>query len=384
MPEVDCSVPILREVTEYEDFTGMTQALQTIEVRARVSGYLAKVNFKEGAEVKEGDQLFEIDPRPYRAELAQAEANVVQAEAHARRLGLDAERAVRLVARGAMGREENDKIMGDKAEAEAAVGSARASRDRAKLNLDFTQVAAPISGRISRRLLDPWNMVKADETPLTTVVSLDPIYVYFDVDEANVLRQMRRGGNGKPHWEANMPVRLGLGDEDGFPHEGTVDFIDNQVDMNTGTLRMRGVFANADRLLTPGLFARIRLPIGKPHQAVLVAEQALGRDQGKKYLYVVQKVAKKKEQGKQDEKEEYEDRVEYRAVKVGRLYDGLREVTEGIKVIRDPEGNVVGEKVIVTGLQRVRDGATVVAREVDMPTPTPPPGREGAAQKDEQ
>ena len=153
-----------------------------------------------------------------------------------------------------------------------------------------------------------------------------------------------------------MPVRLGLGDDEGFPHEGTVDFVDNQVDVNTGTLRMRGVFPNPDRLLTPGLFARIRLPIGKPHQAILVAEQALVRDQGQKKVYVVKKVAKKTPEGKEEE----EEIAEYRPVKVGRLYDGLREVVEGLKL---------GEKVIVTGMQRVREGAPVVADLVAMPVP---------------
>src|SRR5262249_2261504 len=158
-------------------------------------------------------------------------------EAHARRLRLDADRAERLVGRNAMSREDFDKTMGDKAEAEAAVGSSRASRDRAKLNFDFTQVTAPISGRISRRLIDPWNMVKADETPLTTVVSQDPMYVYFDVDEANVLKHFRGLSPGKLEGDAAMPVLLGLGDQEGFPYKGKVDFIDNQVDVNTGTLR---------------------------------------------------------------------------------------------------------------------------------------------------
>jgi RND family efflux transporter MFP subunit len=370
-PEVDVSVPVTQEVREYEDFTGQTQAVNMIEVRARVSGYLSKVCFKEGAEVKEGDPLFEIDPRPYKADLAQAEANVVQSVAHARRLGLDLQRAERLVNKGAMSREDFDKTTGDKAEAEAAVGSAQAARDRAKLNLSFTQVAAPISGRISRRLIDPWNMVKADETPLTTLVSLDPMYAYFDVDETSAQRLRRLEREGKINWNGKMPVFLGLADEEGiregadsfallppdkdsqrmgdrlstpagFPHEGTVNFVDNQLDPNTGTLRMRGIFPNPDRLLSPGLFARIRLPIGSPYKALLVAEQALGRDQGKKFVYVVTD----------------KNVVEYREVKVGRLYDGLREVIGKL---------APGEKVIVTGLQRVRDKATVEAKVVPMP-----------------
>jgi RND family efflux transporter MFP subunit len=345
-PEVLVSLPVTREVTEYEDFTGQTQALDTIEVRARVSGYLSKMQFKEGIDVKEGDVLFEIDPRPYKAALAQAEANLIQAQAHAKRLGFDLERDRVLLGRGAVSQADYDKTSGDKAEAEAAVGSAAAMRDTAKLNLEFTQVTAPISGRISRRLIDPWNMVKADETALTTIVSLERIYAYFDVDEPTVLRLRRlvREGKIKALQEANMRVLLGLADEEGYPHEGTVNFVDNQIDGNTGTLRMRGVFQNHDHLLTPGCFVRIRLPIGTPHNALLVSEQALGRDQGQKYLFVV------------NDKEQ----VVYRRVKVGRLYDGLREVLEGLSA---------GERVIVSGLQRVRPDVTVTAKSVDMPSP---------------
>jgi RND family efflux transporter MFP subunit len=324
----------------------MTMAVQTIEVRARVSGYLSKVYFKEGAEVKKDDLLFEIDQRPYKAELAQAEANVVQAEAHAARLAQDLRRANQLIARNAISQEEYDKIVGDKREAEGAVGSAKASRDRSKLNLEFTQVRAPISGRISRRMIDPWNMVKADETALTTVVSLDPIYGWFDVDEGTILwmRGLIREGKMKALGDAAIPVFLGLANEEGFPHRGTVDFADNQLDANTGTLRLRGIFPNKDRVLEPGLFARIRLPIGSPHQAVLVAEQALGRDQGQKYLFVVNS----------------KNQVEYRRVKVGRLYDGLREVISGL---------ALGERVVVSGLQRVRPEMEVEAKTIDMPTP---------------
>jgi RND family efflux transporter MFP subunit len=345
-PDVDVSVPIVREVTEYEDFTGQTQAPHTVEVRSRVTGYLSKMYFvdREGTEVKEGEPLFEIDPRPYQAELAQAEANLTQSQAHARRLSADLLRAEQTVARGATSREEYEKVAGDKQEADAAVLSATASRDRAKLNLSYTKINAPISGRISRRMIDPWNVVKAEETPLTTIVSLDPMWAYFDVDEPNVLRLRRlaRAGKIKDIQAARMPVLLGLSDEEGFPHQGVVDFTDNQVDGNTGTLRMRGVFSNEDRLLSPGLFVRIRLPIGAPHQALLVAELALGRDQSQKYVFVVN-----------DKKE-----VEYRRVKVGRLYHGLREVLDGLKP---------NETVIVSGLQRVRPGVTVEAKVVAMP-----------------
>jgi RND family efflux transporter MFP subunit len=345
-PEVFVSVPITKEVTEYEDFTGQTMAIQMVEVRSRVTGYLSKMFFekREGTEVKEGEPLFEIDPRPYEAELAQAEALHAQAQAHARRLAADLSRADQIVARGAMSREDYEKVVGDKQEADAAVQSAKAARDKAKLNLSYTKINAPISGRISRRMVDPWNVVKAEETPLTTIVSVDPVYAYFDVDEPNVLRLRRlvRDGKMQDLQEAKMPLLLGLGDEEDFPHKGTLDFVDNQVDSSTGTLRMRGSFPNKSRLLSPGLFVRIRLPIGGPHQALLVSEQALGRDQSQKYVFVVNDANK----------------VEYRRVKVGRLYDGYREILDGLKP---------GEKIIVSGLQRVRPDVVVEAKTIEMP-----------------
>lgn len=342
-PEVFVNLPVTKSVREYEDFTGQTQAIHTIEVRARVSGYLSKVNFEEGAEVREGDSLFEIDPRPYQAELARTKANVAQCEAHRKRLNYDYQRSRRLLPTGALAREDYDKIVGDLAEAEAAVGVAKAQQETADLNVGYTKVKAPISGRISRRLIDPWNMVKSDETPLTTIVSLDPIYANFDVDEANALRLVRQGKinllQKKSDHSQNpesLDVSLGLGDEEDFPHLGRVDFVDNQIDASTGTLRMRGVFSNPDRLLSPGLFVRIRLPMGDSHPALLVSEQALGRDQAQKFVYVVNS----------------EEKVEYRRVKVGRLYDGLREITEGLSS---------KDRVIVSGLQRVRPDQEVSA-----------------------
>jgi RND family efflux transporter MFP subunit len=345
-PTVLVSEPIIRSVTEYEEFTGMTQAKQTIEVRAHVSGYLDKANFVDGALVKKDEVLFEIDPSTFEADLAQAEANLLQAEAKAERTLLDLNRNEKLAARGIVSQEDFNKFRGDQKEAEAAVGSARAARNRAKLNLEYTKVKTIISGRVSKRMIDPGNMVKADETPLTTVVSLDPIFAYFDVDEGTELRLRRLVLEGKLQSLSDpiMPVELALADETGYPHKGTTDFSDNQLDANTGTLRMRGVFSNADGLLAPGRFVRVRIPLGAPHQGLLVAEQAVGRDQNQKYVYVV----------------DAENNVEYRRVKVGRLYDGLREVVDGLKP---------GEKVVVNGLQRIRPKIKVETETVPMPTP---------------
>jgi RND family efflux transporter MFP subunit len=356
------SLPITRQVTDYEDFPGRTDAVYFIQVRAHITGYVDKVNFKEGDDVREGDVLFEIDPRPYEAELKRAEANLVQAEAHRDRLNSDYKRAVGLRPGGAMGQEEFDKVRGDRAEAIAAVGVAEASREMARVNLDYTKVRAKISGRVSSRFVDPGNLVKADDTILTTLVSFDPMYAYFDVDEHNTLRLQRLIREGKLNWTktSKVPVLLGLANEEGFPHRGTIDFADNSMDPDTGTWRLRGRFANADRMLLRGLYVRIRLPIGDPYQALLIAEQALGTDQGQKFVYVVKDKLdpKTKSAVVNPEAKKPVEEVEYRRVKVGRMHDCLRVITEGL---------VPGEKVIVHGLQRVRPGTEVKAEIVDMP-----------------
>ena len=351
--KVVVSPAVTREVTDYEEFTGHTKATAAIEVRARVTGYLQQANFKEGAEVKKGDVLFEIDPRIYQAEVERAEANVGQAEARVKRLTSEYQRAGELRARRSLSVEEYEKIAGDKAEAEAAVKSAEAARDLARLNLDFTKVTAPLAGRVGDTRVDPGNLVKADDTILTTLVSSDPIHAYFDVDERTHLRVRRliEAGKVQSARVVPRPVLLSLADEDDYTHVGVIDFIDNQIEATTGTLRVRAVFPNPKGVLTPGLFVRIRLPIGVPHQSVIVPERALGSDQGQKYVYVV------------DDKNE----VNYRKIKVGALNKGYRVVEDGLKE---------GEKVIVSGLQRVRPRAEVDAKVEPIPAgagSVPPP-----------
>ena len=238
-PTVIVSRAITDDVTDYEDFTGRTEAVFSVDVRARVTGYLEKVSFKDGDEVKEDDLLFEIDARPYQTELARTEATILQSEAHLNRLDADLRRVKNLFNRGNVSREEYDKFIGDRAEALAMVGVAMSGRDMAKLNVEFTKIKAPISGRLSRRLVDPGNLVRADETILTSIVSLDPMYVNFDIDERTILkiRRLIREGRVKSRAEAEVPVLIGLSDEDGFPHRGTINFSDNRVDPSTGTLR---------------------------------------------------------------------------------------------------------------------------------------------------
>jgi RND family efflux transporter MFP subunit len=342
--EVLVSAPVTRSVADYEEFTGRTEAFRTVEMRSRVTGYLDRVNFKEGADIKQGDVLFEIDPRPARAEYERSAANVTQAEARYARVDSDYQRALSLNKTGAMSNEEFDKISGDRAEAAAAVRVASASRDAAKLTLDFTKIIAPISGRISRMMIDPGNLVKADETMLTSIVTQDPMYAYFDVDERTMLRlrRLRQAGKIRSARNSSIPVELGLTDEDGYSLNGTIDFVDNRIVANTGTLRLRGVFENPNGLLSPGLFVRIRMPVGDPFQAIMVSEQSVGTDQGQKFVYVVGD----------------KNIVQPRKVKVGSLHDGMRVIEQGL---------AVGDRVVVSGLQRVRPGATVDPKPVEMP-----------------
>jgi len=347
-PPVTVSYPVEREVTDYADFTARTAAVDSVELRARVSGYLDKVNFKEGALVKKGDVLFQIDPRPFKAELAMAEGTVAAAEARVERLTADFARAERLIRSGSINREDYDKIGGDRSEAMASRASMTAAVVRARLNLDFTTVTAPISGRISRYEVTVGNLVQAGDlnggTLLTKIVSVDPMYAYFDVDERTMLRVkqlIREGKLGTPY-DSEIPVWLGLANEDGHPHRGTINFTDNQVNSRTGTLRVRGVFPNKDEALSPGYFARVRVPISASHKALLISERALDTDQGQKIVYVV----------------DSENRVVSRPLHLGALHDGLREITDGLKP---------GERVIVNGLQQVRPGLTVEPTLVDMP-----------------
>jgi RND family efflux transporter MFP subunit len=354
LPEVKVSLPTSREVTDYEDFPGRLEAVNAVDLRARVTGYLDKVKFKEGAFVAKGDVLFEIDDRTYQAELARADGNVVQNEGNLKRLDYEYDRAALLLPRGAIGREEYDKAAGDRTMAVGALAVAKANLVLAKQNVSWTKVKAPLSGKISRRYLDPGNLVKADDTVLTSIVSLDPIYAYFDLDERTTLRLQKLIRDGKLSWslDGKLPVLLGLADEEGYPLKGAIDFADNKVDADTGTWRLRALVHNADLGLAPGYFVRVRLPIGIPHRAILVSEQALGTDQGQKFVYVVEKMAAKVIDGKSVPVGE----VAYRRVKVGRLHDGLRVISEGLKA---------DERVIVSGLQRARPGATVRLDELD-------------------
>ncbi|MGE0609367.1 MAG: efflux RND transporter periplasmic adaptor subunit [Pirellulales bacterium] len=368
--EVDVCLPVFAEVVDHEDFTGQTDAVEMIEIRSRVTGYLDKVLFEHGAEVDANQILFEVDPRSYQAELERADAMIAQSEARLKRLRADYRRSETLLPTGGITRQQFDLVSADLADAEAVLKSSRASRDLAELNLSYTKIKAPIRGRVSEPFIDEGNLVKGDDTILTRIVTQDPMFVYFDIDERTMLQLRRRdrarsaetGGGRKSGGDTDkLTIYMQLADEEDFPHQGQLDFEENRVDSGTGTLRVRGVFDNHQRLLSPGLFVRVRLPIGEPHQAIVIPERAIGTDQGQKFVYVVGADGK----------------AEYRRLKVGRLQHGMREVKEGLT----PE-----DRIVVSGLQRVRPGADVEAKLVDAtatsnPTPPTPAPKEEADTK---
>jgi RND family efflux transporter MFP subunit len=343
LPQVTVSRPLTRDVTDWDEHTGRLEAVDSVEVRARVSGYLQSVHFTDGAIVEKGALLFVIDPRPYQAELDRAKAAVEQATARYERTQKDLARAKQLVEVRAISQEELDTRSADRREAEESVQAARAAVEAARLNVEFTEVRAPIRGRISRQLVTDGNLVNggtANATLLTTIVSLDPIYAYFEVDERSYLKHGRqlREGNRPGARDAKIRVHLGLATDTGFPHEGRLDFIDNRLDPNTGTMTGRAIFPNRNLALVPGLFARIRVPGSGQYQALLIPDGAIGSDQTQRFALVVN------DQGT----------VEYRKVELGPLVDGLRVIRDGLK----PD-----EWVIVNGVQRVRAGAKVDARK---------------------
>jgi RND family efflux transporter MFP subunit len=345
--EVAVSPLIERAVIDYVDFTGRTQARDAVQLRARIGGYLEKINFTDGAEVKDGQVLFEIDDRTYRAQRDVAKAKVQFAEARVKLATLEYERTLSLRRTQAVTQEDLEKAERTKDTTQSSLEEARDDLHQAELNLDYTQVKAPFGGRTDRANVTVGNLVSADTahaTVLTSIVTLEPMYVYFGVDEPTLLRlrERVRGGSLKSAAEKAPEVLLGVGEGSEYPFRGTIDFISNRVDAATGTLTVRGSFANKDRLLRPGLFARVRLPVGAPHSALLISDTCVGTNQGQKYVYVV------------DDKNE----VVYRQVMLGALSDGLRIVEEGLK---PGEHVVVGE-----GMLRVRPGVTVVPTEGKM------------------
>lgn len=340
-PKVSVAEVIEQSINEWDEFTGRLEAPESVELRPRVSGYIDRVAFREGALVKKGDLLFQIDPRPFEAEVHRLEAQLQQARANQTRTVNEAARGERLRATNAISAELADARSAAATEAKAVVAATQAELDNARLNLSFTQITAPIDGRVSRAEVTAGNLVNSGQTLLTTLVSTDKVYAYFDADERVYLKYMDLARKGGPDARGSSPVYLGLTGEDGFPHEGKLDFLDNQVNPKTGTIRGRAVFDNGGNQFTPGLYARIKLVGSGTYPAALIKDDAVGTDLGKKFVLVIDK----------------DNKVQYRSIELGPKLEGLRIVRNGL---------AKGDRIVVNGLQRVRPGAQVDAQSVEM------------------
>lgn len=331
-PSVSVAPVLIKPVSQWDEFSGRIEAIENVELRPRVSGYIDRVNYTEGQEVKKGEVLFTIDARSYRAELARAQAELARARTQAELGRSEAERARKLSELQAISTEEYEQRRSAAAQAQANVAAAQAAVDSARLNLEWTQVRAPIDGRAGRALVTAGNLVTAGDSAsvLTTLVSLDKVHVHFDADERAFLRyaEMARKGERPSERDGKVPVQVALADDQGFPYSGTVDFLDNQVDRSTGTIRARAVLDNKERLFTPGLYARVRLLGSGEFKAALIDDKAVLTDQDRRYVYVVDK----------------EGKAQRRDVKLGRMVQGLRIVEQGL---------VAGDRVIISGVQKV-------------------------------
>jgi RND family efflux transporter MFP subunit len=345
-PPVDVATPLVREIVDYDVFTGRFEAAERVEIRSRVSGYLDGVHFEDGQIVAAGTPLFTIDQRTFRAEVARAEANVKAAEAARLLAEIELERAETLAERNVGTAQEVDRATATLAEAEANLAIAEAELRQARLDLDFSDIRAPFRGRMSRTRVDPGNLIvggAANATLLSTIVSLDPLHFVFTISESDYLRYARLHGGTSGNGGTPPPIGVGvrLMDEQVFVHHGTLDFVDSEINPNSGTIVARAVIPNPDHFIVPGIFGRIRLPAGEPFDAVLIPGEAVLSDQARKIVYVV----------------DGEGNVSVRPVELGELHRGLRVIREGLS----PD-----ERVIVAGVQRARPGAQVTPEEVTL------------------
>jgi multidrug efflux system membrane fusion protein len=334
--EVDVALVVSRSISQWQSYSGRLEAVDKVDVRPLVSGTIVAVHFKDGALVKKGDPLFTIDPRPYQAEVERAAGQLAAAESRAGYTATDATRAARLIEANAVSKRDFDEKQNASREAQAQVKTARAALEVARINLAYTAITAPVSGRVSRAELTVGNSVSAGANApvLTTLMSVSPIYAAFEVDEQTYLNNLS-AANGQ------IPVTLGLANESGYSRQGVVDSLDNHLDNGSGTIRVRARFDNPQGTLLPGLYARIKVGGEQPHAAILVDDSAIGTDQAKKYVLVV----------------DGEDRVYYREVTLGNLHDGLRVVTQGLSA---------GERIVVNGIQRARPNERVQPNSIDM------------------
>lgn len=356
VPNVTVAVPVQKKIMEWDEYVGRLAAPTTVQLRARVSGYLDKVHAKDGAQVKEGDLLFTIDPRIYQATVNRAQAEVERARTKLDLAASEAKRAESLVATKAISAEDFEQRVNTRRGADAEVRSAEAALALAKLDLEFSEVRAPIAGRISDARVREGNFVIGGDsnnaTMLTTIVAVDPIHCFIEVDERSSLkyRELYRQGKRASALFGEVEAEMALANEDGFPHKGKVDFVDNQISPDTGTIRSRCVFPNKDALMSPGYFARVRVPGSGEYEAMLVRDSAIGSDQGRPYVFVV----------------DGEGVAHYRTVTTGPLEDGLRVVKDGLKP---------GEKVVINGLMATKNNARVNAQESPMPWPANEAGK---------
>jgi multidrug efflux system membrane fusion protein len=351
-PKVSVAEVTAREVTEWDEFTARLEAVNTVEVRPRVSGFVSAVRFEQGALVRRGELLFQIDPRPFQAEVDRLRAEVARARATTQRAASELKRADRLAAENAMSHEEHERRAGFAQESDAQVAAVEAALRSAELNLEFTRVVAPISGRVGRAIVTEGNLVSSgpgEATLLTTVVSLDPIYASFDADEQTFLKygDLAREGKRASARQSGLGIRMALASDPDFAREGKMIFLDNQIDPATGTIRGRAIFSNADGSLTPGLFVRLRVPGSAAYSGVLIQDRAVGTDLDKRFTFVVGA----------------DGTIQYRTVTLGPIVDGLRVVRTGLSP---------GDRVVVNGLQRVRPGMKVEPVMVAMQQPATP------------
>ena len=340
--EVDVATVVSKTITDYQNYSGRLEAVDKVDIRPLVPGTIVAVHFADGALVKKGDPLFTIDPRPYVAEVDRAAAQLAAAQARNGYTSTDAARAERLLTDNAIAKRDYDEKQNASHEAAANLKAAQAALETAKINLTYTRIVAPVSGRVSRAEMTVGNIVSTGSSAplLTTLVSVSPMYASFDVDEQTYLRYLSRDSR------ASVPVSLGLANEEGFSREGKVASVDNQLDTGSGTIRVRARFDNADGSLVPGLYARIKVGGGTPHPAVLIEDAAIGTDQDKKFVMVV----------------DHDNRVQYREVTLGTQSDGLRVIVKGLQP---------GERIVVNGLQRVRPNDVVKANAVAMASASP-------------
>lgn len=337
-PKVSVAKPLLQPVDSWKDFSGRFDATDTVDVRSRISGYLTSIHFKDGAMVNKGELLFVIDPRTLEATLRQKQADLKLAQSQTNLRNNDFERAQALFNTGDISAQILDQRRAARDQAKAAVDSAKAAVDSAQVDLTYAKIVAPITGRIGRQLVTEGNLINPGQQVLATIVSMDPIYFYFDIDEQTYL-DYARAHPDQTKDNVNIPVKVALSDENDYRHDGTLDFIDNALDTGTGTMRARAVLANPKLYFAPGMFGRVRILTGHNAAGVLIPDEAISIDQSRKFVYVA----------------DAQNKVTTRNVVTGQIFDGLRVITSGL------DGS---ERIVINGLQRVHEGATIDAEEV--------------------